>query len=122
MSEQEKNIKDEEDDSIIKNKTEINQSNPDSIEDELDKEDLNFDSIDFNINPFNDINDITNKQNEKENESKKHFYLSEEEGITNTNFIDNTNNFSNNKLNTPFNPQMNLVEGNYNMNQEGFPL
>ena len=119
MSEQEKNIKDEEDYSIVKNKSEINQSNPDSIEDELDKEDLNFDSIDFNINPFNDINDITNKQNEKENESKKNFYLSEEEGIINTNLIDNTNNFPNNKLKTPYNPQMNLIEGNYNMNQEG---
>ena len=105
----------------VKNKT------FDNIDDEFNKEEPNFDSIDFNINPFNSNIESGNIK-EKDNESDDCFFLHEEEDKfkanidkDNNNDLNNDNNNDNNfKINNKLQPlnnlQMNLNSDNMQMN------
>ena len=124
MLENEKNTKKIENDSQVVNNN-INNSaqknkSLENVEDELDKEEPNFDSIDFNINPFNNNTEVTNKKNE--NDSEDFFFEQVEEDDDTIKINKNTNNINainniNIIPNISNNPQFNLSPKNTNINQ-----
>jgi hypothetical protein len=77
MSEEEKKqIKEDKDAGSSNNISDSKKDNIEYMDDELEKEDSNFDSIDFNMNPFNNNNDLTNGERHKESDD---FILSKKE-------------------------------------------
>jgi hypothetical protein len=77
MSEEEKKqIKEDIDAGSSNNISDSKKDNIEYMDDELEKEDSNFDSIDFNMNPFNNNNEITNGERHKESDD---FILSKKE-------------------------------------------
>ena len=121
MNEKEKDKKKEETDSQASNTNnndDLKNRTFENIEDDLNKEEPNFDSIDFNINPFN-TNIESGNNKEKDNDSDDCFFLHEEEDKFKTSTEKDNNNDNNLKendiLHQPDNSQINLNSGNIQM-------
>ena len=80
----------------------------------MDKEDPNFDSIDFNINPFNNNIDKANKEKDKESEDLS--LVKEEEIIKINNNNNDVNLKTNNVINALNNPQIIIIPEYTNIN------